>query len=95
MLCVSVDFNTAMMDGEGRVYIARDGDPGDLDLAERLRPGLPVLLQDVTPQVEATAQRVELYEGHTAWPGVPDWSTRRDLGEASVELRAGAGRSSR
>jgi len=72
-LRVYVDFNTMATDEAERVFINTVVHP---DLADHLRPGLPILLTDETLEVMAIA---EFDRDHQVWFGRPDWSTSRDL----------------
>jgi hypothetical protein len=72
-LRVYVDFNTMATDDEERVFINTVVYP---ELADQLRPGLPIVLADETLEVKAVA---EFDSDHQRWFGRPDWSTSRDL----------------
>ncbi len=70
MTPIWVDFNTAMQDEEGRVYIPKG------EVKPYFRPGLRITIRDETLQVEAT---LEPDREHHEWWARPDWRTRRDL----------------
>ncbi|MBI3979467.1 MAG: hypothetical protein HY331_14895 [Chloroflexi bacterium] len=75
---VYVDFNTMNQDlwsKDRRVLIGRDG------ARPRSHEGVRVLIGDEDLEVKAT---LEFDSQHDAWWARPDWSTRRDVSEATI-----------